>query len=324
MDPLTHAVSGAALGAAKGARRREIALLALLAMAPDADIVFRVVSDLFYLQHHRGITHSLLMLPLWTWLIARILRPHAPGLSAFWIAAAIALHILLDLITSFGTMIFAPVSRARVAWDWVFIVDPLFTVPMLLALVLGAATRRLRAGGLAALAWLFGYLALAAGLHAKAIAIAAQEARALGARPAAALPLPFSPARWRLVLDAGDKWLVAAVDLAPAFGGSAVLFPKAFVRRFTPPGLAPAARLHWRALAKPDWQRLPELPLVRFYRWFARFAVVLHQDARRVEIGDVRFGAGDAGAMVPFRLVIARSPSPQGCLLWHTEKRRCL
>ncbi|RMD64943.1 MAG: metal-dependent hydrolase, partial [Planctomycetota bacterium] len=70
MDPLTHALAGAALGraAARPLSGRPLALLVLLSLAPDADIVLSWISDVVYLKYHRGVTHSLLMLPLWIWL----------------------------------------------------------------------------------------------------------------------------------------------------------------------------------------------------------------------------------------------------------------
>jgi len=66
VDPLTHAISGAALARAfpkKTLPPKQLILIILLAMAPDCDIVLRLISDPVYLQHHRSLTHSLLMLP---------------------------------------------------------------------------------------------------------------------------------------------------------------------------------------------------------------------------------------------------------------------
>jgi membrane-bound metal-dependent hydrolase YbcI (DUF457 family) len=81
---------------------------------------------------HRGITHSLVLLPVWallltavTQLLARRLQWPAPkftDLAAIY-AVGLASHIFLDVITAFGTMVWAPISYTRVAWDWVFIVD---------------------------------------------------------------------------------------------------------------------------------------------------------------------------------------------------------
>lgn len=319
MDPLTHAVSGAAIGAARFRRGREVLWLALLAMAPDLDIAFRWVSDVFYLEHHRGVTHSLLMLPLWAWLFARILRPRAEGLHAGWIAAALGAHIALDLITSFGTMIFAPLSRFRASLDWVFIVDPMLTLPALFAVAV-ALWRRSRRWGWAACAWIAGYIGLCGGLHARALAVAQARAPA-AAESFAAFPLPFSPTRWRLVAIGKDKVWTAALELMPGFPGLEPLFPRAFAARWARHG-APSDALAWRAFPRPDWDRLARRApdAVRFYRWFAPYAVVLGEQDDRVVLGDLRFGAGAwPEDQVPFRLEIAREGA---ALIWGKKRAR--
>lgn len=113
MDPLTHAISGAALARAIPRHHLpplQLIFLVLLTMAPDADIVLRFFSDAVYLQHHRGLTHSLLMIPLWGWLAYSLSsqRIKANRAMPWLIGAALFMHIMLDLITTFGTMIVAP------------------------------------------------------------------------------------------------------------------------------------------------------------------------------------------------------------------------
>src|SRR5207253_9533586 len=95
-----------------------------------------------------SITHSLVMLPLWALLLAGITRafanrrkweaPSFAALTAIY-AAGILSHVLLDLVTSFGTMIWSPLEWSRPAWDLIFIVNftltAIFLVPQLLAWV---------------------------------------------------------------------------------------------------------------------------------------------------------------------------------------------
>ncbi len=81
---------------------------------------------------HRSITHSIVMLPAWalllagltTWL-ARRLRWPSPAFSTLFLIYVVGLasHIFLDVITSFGTMVWSPINYSRVSWDWVAIVD---------------------------------------------------------------------------------------------------------------------------------------------------------------------------------------------------------
>src|SRR5260370_18407215 len=120
------------------------------AIFPDSDVIrdFFSSDKLLVVTWHRSITHSLVMLPLWVLLLAGITRaianwrkweaPSFAALSAIY-AVGILSHILLDLVTSFGTMIWSPLQWSRPAWDLVFILDftltAIFLVPQLLAWV---------------------------------------------------------------------------------------------------------------------------------------------------------------------------------------------
>jgi len=325
MDPLTHAISGAAL--ARALPRfplplPQVLLIVLLAMAPDADYVLHFFSDTLYLTHHRGVTHSLLMLPLWTWLIASLM-PHSrqcyPVLP-WLIAAALITHILLDLATSFGTMILAPLSDWRAAFDLVFIIDPIFTGLMLLPLLLGIVMRekvRMLAG--ISLLLMASYLLLTVVSHQRAMALAhQQQPEAIGY---AALPLPFSPFHWQLIATYPDHYARASVNLLPAFPGTAPLFAERFRKRVLPPLQAPDHIL-WQQLTAMQAVKLPAgLPGVDFYRWFARFPVLLHADDKVVEFGDLRFGAGVPGEVASFRLHIELGEKPKAWLIWRDERR---
>jgi inner membrane protein len=132
-------------------RRRIVTwVLTLGAIFPDADVLRDIFSHdrLLIVTWHRSITHSLVMLPLWALLLAGITRafcnwrkwegPSFAALGGIY-AVGIVSHILLDLVTSFGTMIWSPVAWSRPAWDMLFIVDFTFAaillVPQLLAWV---------------------------------------------------------------------------------------------------------------------------------------------------------------------------------------------
>src|SRR5262245_53107000 len=177
MDTLTHALSGALLARATlthapgalPAGRRMIAG-GLAAAFPDIDFVAGYVSSLFYLQHHRGITHSLLLLPLWALLIAGIcalIWRGDRGWRAYVGVAAlgVGIHILGDLITSFGTMVFAPFSDARFAWDTTFIIDPWFSAIIVAGLLFSWLWRRSRVPSTLALVVLVTYVAWGAALN---------------------------------------------------------------------------------------------------------------------------------------------------------------
>ncbi len=161
MDPLTHLTTGAL--AARGlpaesrrvpGRSRELLTVALLAaVLPDIDNFAGFVNPEFYLIHHRGITHSLTGGVFLALIFAAAVRRLRPGLSLNFLfpfsAVLIGGHIFLDLITSYGTQIFAPFSRERFTVNCVFIIDPIFLgllVSFLLWAVAGRSTKAARAG----------------------------------------------------------------------------------------------------------------------------------------------------------------------------------
>ena len=162
MDTITHGIAGALIGKAfcsgenmfppKPMSRARIITWALMlgAIFPDGDVLRDIFShnELLVITWHRSITHSLLMLPIFSLLLAAItswlarkLSWESPSFAVLTGVYAIGIlsHILLDLVTSFGTMIWSPLKWSRPAWDLIFIVDFTFTgillIPQLLAWV---------------------------------------------------------------------------------------------------------------------------------------------------------------------------------------------
>jgi membrane-bound metal-dependent hydrolase YbcI (DUF457 family) len=162
MDTITHGIAGALIGKAfcsgdnmfpvKTMSRARIITWALMlgAIFPDSDVFRDMIShdELLMITWHRSYTHSLLLMPVFslvlaaiTYAVARSLKWDAPSFAALVgiYAVGILSHILLDLVTTFGTMIWSPLQWSRPAWDLIFIVDFTFTgillIPQLLAWV---------------------------------------------------------------------------------------------------------------------------------------------------------------------------------------------
>jgi membrane-bound metal-dependent hydrolase YbcI (DUF457 family) len=155
MDTITHGIAGALIGKAfckgdemfpvKPVDRARIVTWSLMlgAIFPDIDVVRDMFSHdhLLVITWHRSITHSLLMLPFFSLLLAALTRwiarkfqweaPSFAVLTLFY-AVGILSHILLDLATTFGTMIWSPLKWSRPAWDLIFIVDFSFTAILLI------------------------------------------------------------------------------------------------------------------------------------------------------------------------------------------------
>lgn len=210
MDTLTHALSGALLARATVSKDapprsvpRRIAAGFFAAAAPDLDFVLAFASPLLYLEQHRGPTHSVLLLPLWalvfSWVLARILREPRGWRALYGITAlGLGAHILGDLITSFGTIIFAPVSDARFGWGTTFIIDLWFTGILLVGLLASLAWRRSRLPAVAASVLLVAYVGFQAVLKEQALDFARDYARAQGLHGVqiSAYPRAVSPFNW--------------------------------------------------------------------------------------------------------------------------------
>ena len=147
MDPITHGIAGSLLGKSffgkqNGNGRVAIFAATLGAVFPDVDTVADVVTrdPLAIVKYHRGITHSFFGLPFFAaglaWLTRRVAKKLGIETPSWWMltliyGVGIASHILMDGTTSFGTRMWTPFSQERVAWDFIFIVDLVFTAILL-------------------------------------------------------------------------------------------------------------------------------------------------------------------------------------------------
>jgi inner membrane protein len=235
MDPLTHALSGALLARASASRHPPPDALPLrlrlmagftAALFPDIDFALRLFGTLAYLNWHQGLTHSLPMLPLWAFLLAHLFARISGGRHhwrSFFAPACLglAIHIVGDLITAYGLMLFAPFSGERWSLPLAFVIDAWITgiiTAGLLAAFLFPRRRHLPAVALIVLGMYVGFLATQ-----YKRALDAAEGHAMTLTPDAgaiqALPQPLSPLHWKLIVTGNEQYHVARVRLA-AYPGS--------------------------------------------------------------------------------------------------------
>lgn len=331
MDTFTHALSGAIVGASGASlpaerqrRLRERMLWGFLFAAfPDADFLLLFFTDTFtYLNEHRGYTHSVVMLPVWAVLLgalaSRITRESFRSM-ALLAAAAIAAHIAGDLITSWGTKLFKPLSDVPLAWPITFIIDPVFT-GILLAGVIGVLWKRRRWPAMAAGAALLCWLSLQAVMHSQAEQFGREYAAQNGLKDAVvvALPQPLSPFRWKVVVAAGGNYHRSYVDLiageVPAEAGEDAGLIARLNAAYRPPEDA-----YWqvyprwpadpavRGLARAAWQQ----PEFEPYRRFALLPYVseMKMNGKRLCVWstDLRFTL--PGREHPFEYAMCRDES---------------
>ncbi|ADJ27069.1 metal-dependent hydrolase [Nitrosococcus watsonii] len=143
MDIVTQGLLGAvvAQSAVHPSRVRLAAAVGFIAgLLADADVFIRSPDDpLLVLEYHRQFTHSLLFVPIGGLIAAILLWPFLRRHIGFWRLYPLAVlgylpSGLLDACTSYGTQLFWPISEARIAWNLIAVVDPLFSGVLIIAL----------------------------------------------------------------------------------------------------------------------------------------------------------------------------------------------
>ena len=323
MDTLTHALSGALLARATapreappGALARRIAAGFLACAAPDLDFVIGFAGPQAYLAHHRGVTHSLILLPLWalafSWILAKLLREPGGWRALIGVTAmSLALHIAGDVITSFGTIVFAPLSDWRAQLGTTFIIDLWFSGIIVAGLLLSAVLRRRRWPAVAAGLALASYVAFQFVMKQQALDFAREYAvaqRLSADVQLSAQPRPPSPFNWTVFVTDAEAQRFAHINLVrkqprryePGDG---------FFARIDSPYL-PAAQAIWvrrsrygetpevSSLAREAWNT-PELAL---FRWFAALPAFdgTSEAGRCLWFADLRFLTPGRDA-TPFR-----------------------
>lgn len=284
MDIVTHGLAGFLVG--QGAFRKRWGFPATLAvtagaLAPDVDTFAFAWDRVAVLTYHRGLTHSLFGMPplaLATGGLISILagRRHYWRLAGL-AALGIAIHILLDLPTAFGTRVLYPLSAERFRLDLFHVLDPAVTGIVLAGLLAGWRWPPRRAF---ALGTALGAIVVYAGLAFPLRLVAEGDFRAAAAHldvaveRVAILPRLGSPLIWRGVAATADGFVEGSIQI---FGSS------------------PATVRHRRdpALETPVPAEVEALEVVRRYRQFARYplAVVKRAGSRTiVEYQDLAFG----------------------------------
>jgi inner membrane protein len=313
MDTITHVLTGGVI--AKAIDDEKIGnwgTIAGLAMGffPDSDFILGLFNRQFYLEYHRDFTHSLILVPFYalffSWLFVKISKRHT-----FWNYYKICLpvlvsHVILDLLTSYGTMILSPFSEHRFSWDLVFIIDLVFSgivfFPLVVSIFWKDKAQWVCRGSLIGLAL---YILFCWVQHHQAIELTRAFAKNLDEEimQVGSLPQPISPFRWANYVETKDRVYQGFVDLtlkkpprplhrqAESLSNFSISLER-LKSLYEPPG-----RVHYQS-----YQRLQDSPWVekalategvKFYYWFARFPVVVSVNSRngihRVEFLDVRF-----------------------------------
>jgi inner membrane protein len=305
MDSITHTLTGAVI--AKAIDDEKVGnwgMVAGLAMGffPDSDFILGLFNHQFYLEYHRDFTHSLLLIPFYalffSWLFVKLSKRRY-----FWSFYKICLlvlvsHVILDLLTSYGTMIFSPFFEHRFSWDLIFIIDLIFSgiifFPLIVSIFWKRKAKWISRGSIIGLII---YVLFCWVQHDRAIELTKAFAQTLKEDiiQVASMPQPLSPFRWANYIETKDKVYQGFVDFLrkelPEPTSKSSFFEK-LNNLYFPPGT-----IHyqsWQKLIDSPWvERALATERVKFYYWFARFPVVKSLNSidgrHRVEFMDVRF-----------------------------------
>ncbi len=224
MDPISQASFGASLSQSfandKSKQWSALVIGALSGVAPDLDVLINSADDpLLFLEFHRQFTHSLIFIPFGAILCSLVFYPFAKSKLSFaqiylFAFLGYATHGLLDACTSYGTQLFWPFSTERFAWSTVSIIDPLFTLPVIVLILLAAYLKKVH---YARFAFAYAVLFLSLGIiqHNRAENMAYQLAQQRGHQVERVQVKPSFANRhiWKLIYEFDGRYYVDAVRL---------------------------------------------------------------------------------------------------------------
>jgi inner membrane protein len=281
MDTLTQIALGAAVGEAVMGRqigRKALLWGGLFGTIPDLDVFVPLGNAVMDFTYHRAASHSLFVLalltPLLVWLVNRIHPQHRDLTKrwAFMIYAVFVTHVLLDSLTTYGTQIFWPIDNTPVALSTIFIIDPLYTLPLLVGIIAALISREHgRAWNSVGLALSTLYLGWTAGAK---LSVDAQVADALQQqqiehRAVFTTPAPFNSLLWRAVVMDENGYYEGYYSVLD--DDNAIAF------RHYPSDNSLLAGL------EEDWN-------TRRLQWFTRGFYSVRKEGNQVVISDLRMG----------------------------------
>ena len=232
MDTITHALFAGLSAKAitphqtktgNSCRSKDTLIIAAIAAAfPDIDYLSFWINPLIFIaEWHRSITHSLFMAPIWGVFLTGIILVVVPRLRGsakivlFYSIVGILSHILLDILTIYGTEIYYPFSDRLISFATTFVIDPYLTVIIAITLLISLSMRS-RSVAITGIALVLVYVIFQWQLKQDAIQIAVNH----GANhietnsDIIALPQPFSPFHWRVIVKSKNEYSTALLDIS--------------------------------------------------------------------------------------------------------------
>ncbi|MEQ9425973.1 MAG: metal-dependent hydrolase [Cyclobacteriaceae bacterium] len=227
MDSLTQFVLGASVGEAvlgKKVGNKAIVWGGIAGTIPDLDVFLNnFYNEIDALLLHRGFSHSIffpiLAAPILGFLISKIHKDVGAkqwSLLFFW---SLITHPLLDLFTGYGTGLLVPFYNVRFQLDTIFIIDPLYTLPPLVAVISILFIKRnnvkralvLKIG--LVISHLYLCITIFNKLYVDSIVIENIEEEQIVAKRFMTSPSPFNNILWWALIEKEDEFLVGYISL---------------------------------------------------------------------------------------------------------------
>jgi inner membrane protein len=297
MDIVTHGLVGALVARTVRPRTPWPGVVAAVGggLAPDLDVIARFWDPMATITVHRTMTHSFVGGLLLAGVIAAVSKLGVRRLSFAALAAfayvGVLSHVGLDLLNPFGTAVLWPLTPWRFGLGWLYVIDPVVTGLVVVALVLAAWGTAYRAAIPRWTLALVAAYALAAGAFswvAEAQWKALLTGQGVAATRVAVVPTFPGPLRWVGVAEANHAFYRAAFSVGKPSHPVFAIFPKESMD-----GLA----------------NLNRTAAVRTFLGFARFpwwTVTTDGDRRQIEYRDLAFEDHPLGGPMALRITVDR------------------
>ena len=313
MDPLSQGTVGTAFAQSTANKNNifKISAVGFIAgLAPDLDILIQSSTDpILFLEYHRQFTHSLFFIPFGSLIVALVLFPlfkRSMSIKTVYFASLLgyATHGLLDACTSYGTQLFWPFSNERVTWNNISIVDPLFTIPVLILTGIAIKTKR-KVFSFFSIAWIVFYLSLGFVQYERALTVANELAKQRGHNPER---LTLKPSfgnliLWKSIYQHNETFYVDAIRTAQ----SSIWCSGESIRVFDYQYHLP--NLNKQSQQKKDIER---------FRWFSQD--YLGYDKERNIVTDVRYSMIPNQILPMWGLVIDDERGINEHAIWWTSR----
>jgi len=284
MDIVTQGLAGAVLAQSfskKSETRIAMVIGFLAGLLADIDALFTQseVDPLLQLDFHRHFTHSIFFIPFGGLIAALLMWPVLKKVLPFkrvllFTTAGYGTSGLIDACTSYGTSLLWPLSDERISWNVISILDPLFSMALIAAIVF-AAVKRTPRFAIFGVCFAVSYMLVGFSQHERVELMAMEIAKSRGHEVSRIeiKPTMGNLLLWRSIYESDDHFYIDAFRVGV---NDEKIYQGESIKRFDPADLP---QLERDSVQANDIKR---------FDFFSDGYIALHQGEIPV-IGDIRY-----------------------------------